>query len=365
MTSHLAEVCEFDGVALADAPPMSPYLKALVRNGPGVFLDNAHVTVRLLAVDGAPVPLVIGEPGPPNADVCSPCSHYALYTIEEFRKRHPVIPSWSARLLAAGARALFRWCAVDRVVCVNNWLFATNPHQPFSREQIEGIQRHLVARYPRHAIVFRTVTPRLHAEHSDRLRACGFVPVKARKVYLLDLRGPRPQKRGLREDLRLLKTGPYEIVGNDQLQPSDMPRLETLYRGLYLEKHSYLNPQFSRHFFEFMWRHDLLVFRALRGDGRIDGFICFFIRDNLMIGVAIGYDLTLPRELGLYRRVMALLVEEAQRRRVWLHLSAGAGRFKELRGAVPCPEYDAVYLRHLSPRQRTAWRLFQFQGKLW
>jgi len=345
---------------------MSPYVEALVRDGASVFLDNARVSVRALAVDDVVVPLVICEPGYANGDVCSPHTHYVLYTIEEFHKRHPLIPLWCVRVLASASAALFRGVAIDRVVYVNNWLFPTNPHQPFSSEQIEAVKRHLISRYPRHAIVFRTVNPRLHAEHSERLRACGFEMVKSRKIYLLDVDGPQFKERtNAKRDLRLLETSPYTVVGNERLRASDFPRLETLFRGLYLDKHSYLNPQFSRRFFEFMWRHDQLTYRALRKDGQIDGFVCFWVRGNLLTSAAMGYDVTTPRRLGLYRQVIALLIKEAQERKALLNMSAGAGRFKELRGAIPYAEYDAVYMRHLLPHRQIAWRLLQCQGHLW
>jgi len=345
---------------------MSPYVAALVREGASVFLDNARVTVRALDVDDVVVPLVICEPGQANCDVCSPCAHYIRYTIEEFYKRHPMIPPWCIRVLMLVGTALFRAGAIDRVVYVNNWLFPTNPHQPFTIEQIEAVKRHLIGRYPRHAVVFRTVTPRLDAGHSDRLQACGFEMVKARKVHLLDAGDVRCQdRRDTRNDMRLLETSPYTIVGKEQLQVSDMARLESLYRGLYLDKHSHLNPQFNRRFFGMLWRDDQMTYRALRKDGQIDGFVCFWVRDNLLTSVVAGYDVTMPRELGLYRQVIALVIKEAQKQKVLLHLSAGVSRFKELRGAVPYPEYDAVYMRHLPAHRRIAWRLLQWQGHLW
>lgn len=362
----MTAVRELDAAALSQASKMSPYLEALVRDGGGVFLDNARMAVRALAVDDVVVPLVFGEPGCANGDVCSPCAHYVRYTFEEFHKRHRIIPLWCFGVLSSASTALFRAGAIDRVVYLNNWLFATNPHQPFSRGQLEAVIRDLVSRYPRHVIIVRTVNPRLHAQHSELLQGCGFKMVKARKVYLLDVDGlPFKESENAKRDLRLLETSPYSIIGNEQLEATDMPRLETLYRGLYLDKHSYLNPQYTHRFFEFMWRHNQMTFRALRKDGRIDGFICFWVQDNLLVGVSVGYDVTMPRHVGLYRQVIALLIKEARERRVILHLSAGVGRFKELRGAVPCAEYDAVYMRHLLPHRRLAWRLLQWQGHLW
>ena len=72
----------------------------------------------------------------------------------------------------------------------------------------------------------------------------------------------------------------------------------------------------------------------------------------------IGYDTTLPKELGVYRRLMALLYEDAKRRGCRLHLSSGAGSFKAGRGGEPHLEYTAIHTRHLGPIRRFAAETF-------
>lgn len=362
----MTNVREVEVGDLSGSSLMPAYLIALVQEGGAEFLDNAAVTVRALAVDDVVVPLVFGEPRVANGDVCSPSAHYLRYTFEEFEKRHPRIPSWCLRALSVVATTMFLAGNIDRVVYVNNWLFATNPYQPLSPEQLEAVKRHVTQRYPQHAVVVRTVNPYLQPQQSEQLRSAGFTLVKARRVYLLDPAGePFSKSDNAQRDLRLLRTSPYAIIGNAQLDASDMDRLEQLYRSLYLDKHSLLNPQYTRRFFELLWRENLATFRALKRDGRIDGFICFWVQDNLLVGVCIGYDVAMPREAGLYRQLIALLITEAGVRGVVLHLSAGVGHFKALRGALPFAEYDAVYVRHLASHRQLAWRLLQGQGNLW
>lgn len=69
----------------------------------------------------------------------------------------------------------------------------------------------------------------------------------------------------------------------------------------------------------------------------------------------LGYERSLPQGLGLYRMLFALLIAEAAERELLLNLSAGAGRFKALRGAVPVEEFDVVYDRHLAAHRRVVW----------
>jgi len=75
----------------------------------------------------------------------------------------------------------------------------------------------------------------------------------------------------------------------------------------------------------------------------------------VVTGVVLGYERSLPQGLGLYRMLFALLTAEAAERELLLNLSAGAGRFKALRGAVPVEEFDAVYDRHLPAPRRVVW----------
>jgi len=47
-------------------------------------------------------------------------------------------------------------------VMVNNWLLSTNLYPPSSNETLEAISRFLIERFPKHAIVYRSVNPILN-----------------------------------------------------------------------------------------------------------------------------------------------------------------------------------------------------------
>ncbi len=108
-----------------------------------------------------------------------------------------------------------------------------------------------------------------------------------------------------------------------------------------------------------------LTYRVLKKKSSIDTFTNYYIRDGVLTGAFVGYDQNLPQKLGLYRQVVTILISEAKKRGLLLNLSAGVGAFKELRGAFPVVEYDAVYDRHLPTRRRLAWRLVWMAGGLW
>ena len=84
-----------------------------------------------------------------------------------------------------------------------------------------------------------------------------------------------------------------------------------------------------------------------------------------MTGALLGYDLGLPRKLGLYRLLFALLTAEAADAGLVLNLGGGSGRFKLLRGAMAAEEFDAVYDAHLPPHRRFSWTLLLTAAHLW
>jgi hypothetical protein len=78
-----------------------------------------------------------------------------------------------------------------------------------------------------------------------------------------------------------------------------------------------------------------------------------FAVESTMTAPIVGYDTQLPQQLGLYRMLMAMVVEAAVARQQRINFSAGAAQFKRLRGATPEIEYSAVFSAHLSKsRQR-------------
>ncbi|MBR7784459.1 hypothetical protein KDM89_20195, partial [Undibacterium sp. LFS511W] len=72
----------------------------------------------------------------------------------------------------------------------------------------------------------------------------------------------------------------------------------------------------------------------------------------------IGYDTQLPKELGIYRRLMALLLKLAKDKQMKLHYSSGAAQFKLARGGLPALEYTAVYSQHLPAVKKFSLSLF-------
>jgi len=246
--------------------------------------------------------------------------------------------------------------SIDRLVFVNNWLLTTNPSHGLSAAQIAALTAYLTRRYPESAIVFRSINPLADRPGLDALQTNSYGLVPSRRVYMLDTGSERYLERGnVREDLRRLRQTSYSIVDLAQDLAAHAPRIAALYRDLYIGKYSRLNPQFNTDFVSLTLEERFLTYRALIEDGRVDAFVSYFVKDGLMTSSLLGYDLQRPRNLGLYRMAIALLITEAAQRKALLNISAGVGDFKMLRGAAPVQEYDAVYDLHLPIRRRLLW----------
>jgi hypothetical protein len=348
-----------------EAQRAARYLIPLMRDGPTAYVDNADVQVMALVVDSQVLPLVVSEEKPGNADVCSPYSHYVSYTLEEMAKRQSRAVYRLYRPVVLSAARGLRASHLDKVVYVNNWLFATNPTPALSAGRIAEVTDYLRHRYPDHSIVFRSVNAVTHPGFADALRECNYRMVASRTVYLLDPTGKdHLSHENAKRDARLLSHSGYDAVGPNELTDSDIARLTTLYRSLYLKKHSRLNPQFNERFFSLTVKANILSFIALKKNGRVDSFVAYHSQGGILTGAVLGYDLELPIKLGLYRLAFATFITEARRRGQLLNMSAGAGSFKVFRGASPCVEFDAVNDRHLPYNRRLAWSCLAAGGIL-
>jgi len=343
------------------------YLLPLIKHGPRRYIDNVSAGMLALAVDDVVVPVVLGQGGSRDSNVCSPYSHYVEYAKHEMRElANPLIRGALGAFLSS-LGVVLRTGELDRVVFVNNWLLTTNPPAPLSREQIAAITSHLVEAFPDRAIVFRSVEGRAHPHFLEALRDNRYITISSRTIYFLSPSTIASSKRkDAIRDMKLLADSPYEIVPAEQLSEADVPRITRLYRELYLDKYTPLNPQFNERFFAHVLQTRALEFRALRKDGTIDAFATWYLWNGMMVGTMVGYDRSLPTEIGLYRQVLALFIGEALRKELLAHLSAGAGRFKMFRGGAPTVEFDAVYERHLPSRRHLPWQCLRmlFNGPI-
>ena len=339
--------------------PLASWDQVLVDNPSTDLVSNVKTEVRLLRVEGHVLPITVNDGELDNSWVCSPYNGAVTYPLEELRLiANPVLRS-CLRATAISAGLPLKVGRINRVVCVNNRLLSTNLYPKLSTDAIKLVLERLSQEFPRHAILFRSLNDRTDSELLRCLSQHGCFMAPSRQVYFYD--GGEPSfldRSNTKTDTRLLNKTHYRLLTSREMSDACPQRVKELYDHLYIEKYSIHNPQFSSRMMEF-WLRDgaLRIFGLSAPDGRLDGVVGSWIMDGVRTVPLVGYDTSLAKSLGLYRMLMAQVLQETAERGELLNLSAGASHFKRLRGGKPVIEYSAVYCQHLGLRQRMIWKM--------
>lgn len=333
------------------------WLSMLVTHPSTQLVRNVSTVWRLMRVHETWLPITVNSTEYDNAYVCSPYTGAVLYPQSEVAKLGGFWLPNGLRLLMKSLAAPLRWSQINRAVCVNNWLLSTNLYAPLRHDAVPAITSRLVERYPSHAVLWRSLNRVTNAALLDQLVNSGYELAPSRQVYFFDgQRRDYLDRSNTRVDLKLLRNTDYQIVPHEQLQPSDATRLQQLYHLLYVDKYSPHNPQFTATMIDLCRQHRLLKMWGLRHpSGRLDGVLGVFERDGVITAPLVGYDTVIPSRVGLYRMLMAIVLEYAAEAGCLLNLSSGAAEFKRLRGGEAAMEYTAIYAGHLPPARRLAW----------
>jgi hypothetical protein len=333
-------------------------LRPLCDDGVATYVGNIEAEQYVLKVGAKVLPLTVVNGAYENAYIASPYTHYVQFTAEELRL---VTSRFIGQLLDLTAKLLkhpCRACEMNRIVLVNGWPLTTTFYPELTGAEVGAIRDFLVRRFPDHAIAFRSVDSLSGDGFEELFRQQGFRLIYYRPIYSLDPTAENFRPRAaLRRDLNLLKKTDYEILSTEQLEERDIERISELYHKLYIQKYSACNPQYTTGFFLLLWRKKLMELTALKRDGRVDGFIASYGDDRQITDPFLGYDTDLPKSLGIYRMLAALVYLKAKERGVLLNYSAGVGDFKKRRGCRKSVEYLAVDDSHLSARRRLPWAL--------
>jgi hypothetical protein len=338
------------------------YWRAFVERGPRALAANFDGEAGVVRSGGRSLPLVIGSVRRGLAYPCSLYTHYAAYPRGELHLVRPRALATAARAGLGMLGGLLRLARVDRVAQWSGGLLSTDLHPADLADVAPKVTALLLRRFPDHAPLVRCVNGFLDPALPGRLERAGYRLVVSRLIYFFDGRRADFLDRSvLKRDLRALERLPGHVpLGGDELTEADAPRVAELYRKLYLEKHSALNPAYTEEFVRRAIAEKWLDFRGLRHvSGRIDAVYGSFSAAGIFTVPFIGHDTDLGPKSGLYRMLVALLLREAAKRSWSVNYSSAAGEFKRLRGAEPAIEYHAIHTGHLPAARRAAYRALQ------
>ena len=278
--------------------------------------------------------------------VASPKSALFLYGIEEI----DLIPNSASRLLIRMALRLGSELAgilkFDKFVFIHNSLLTTNLLENISFTDTLGAVRRINHELPGHYIGIRSISRSINSSVHDTLAEGGFRMIAARSIYIC--KDPLEQLRRRRDHIRdsaLIEK--HHLRFREPVSDADFQIIAKLYRSLYIDKHSGLNPHYSAHYFQCAVKSRFLSIRlVLCGDDIIIGFIAFHQTTKALSIPAMGYDPNGSQPF-VYRALINLAFRVAAHNGLMLHLSAGAASFKRSRGATQEIEWMAVYVENL------------------
>jgi hypothetical protein len=345
---------------------ITTFFNKVKESGTLAYIRNSNNDIDLLITpDGVPLPSTINRQYKMGTTyILSFLSQFVDYATEELShdRSIPLIKRLITRGFLSLLRAAGIFMMLDKIVFVNNRLLSTSLQPDISRRDFEVILDTIRLKFPDYSIVFRGVTPATSLNNAAHLRGLGAIPIISRLVYLfnpkvIDFKKKRAFIRDKKMAQKLSSELYWTVPAN--LEPVERQRILQLYQELYLNKYSKLNPQYTDRFIEESAASGLLTYYLLRrkSDDKLLAVQAVSRVENQITTPFIGYDMSEPKELGLYRLMNIKLMQIAIEQDLLLNMSSGAGMFKSQRGGIPGPEYHMVFPPRKSIFRRSIWRL--------
>ena len=361
---HLYDASTIDSLIwpeTADGDYAKRFLPSLVKNGIDHYIDNIKADIKVIKFDNLVMPIIIVDNKYDISHVCSPYAHYISFALEYLHLMENSFVRGLTKVYLKLLGKILRLGKVNKIVYVNNWLFAVDLYPAeMTPEAVGAITSFLQNQYSDHTIAFRSINSATSPESYRALKRNAFDLIASRQIYVTDAKNESLfQTRIFKSDMKLMKEKDYEILNNDQLSTEEVPRVLELYKKLYIDKYSELHPQVNIHYMQLIFDQQLMHIKALKKNGTIEGAAGIIYRNGVMYTPFFGYETNLPQEAGLYRILSTVLSLEAKQRGLLFNQSAGASFYKKIRKAEPSTEYLAVYHKHLPYLRRLPWKLLK------
>lgn len=331
-----------------EAAQLRSWIEPLWSDGTAAWIANVHTEMFVVACGEVVLPLSVGS-ARGDSYVVSPYSHYVSYALDETRELGGLL-RWGSRLLALPLTGICRLGRFDQVVMVNNWLLSTNLYPSLDEPTVRAILEAVRARWPQHAVVFRSVDLGLRAELHGWLEEAGARMVFGRRIHIVRDSVVATKRSNNRKDAKLARRSP--VRPTDAVRPAEAA---ALYRKLYIDKYSTFNPLFSPELIERARESGMWRVQGWAESGELAAVIGTWSFNGVLTTPLLGYDTDRPIADGLYRLACRGILDRALALGVVANRSAGAASFKQARGAESVLEFNAVFDSHLGPLRRLPW----------
>jgi len=325
---------------------------SMLKQGVERYITNTKTAYYFLRLDHFILPLTVNSKEYDNSYLTS-----NYYAVNQMHENWPKV----FRPVASAIGLLLKGFKVNRSVVVNNWLLSNSLYPKLTDEQVALLTTFLEKRFPDHLLMFRGLNDADTAPLIQQLKSLGYHTFFARKIFIYN---PKVKKESRvayhqRRDLRLLEKGGYRLEDSQ-----DFERLITLYKYVYLDKHTAFCPHYTADYLKSAVESGFLELRVLKKEKKVVGVFGFLIRNGTMIVPFFGYDTQIEEKVEIYRILTRLIIDEAEKRGVLLNDGSGGDTAKKFRGMEEVNEYAAIYTHHLPLSRKIFWGLSEKMAKL-
>lgn len=345
------------------------YLTELWTDNISKFGSNFSGEIDIVSSNGKLYPVLISKKYVKN--ICyllSPISQFTDFIEEEIFKNNDT-STYVKKTLKIGISTLrnaLNFLELNNSIYVNNYLLSTNLYDSNSSEDVDNLVIELLDKYPKKAIVFKSVNSITDCGLFQKLSVNNFLPIVSRQIYLLNTSDKSfLKKRNLVNDRKHWQSvqSDFEWVRVGNISDEEANILLEQYMDLYVHKHNSYNPKYTIEYIKMAVKTDLMDCYLLKYKDQTVGCSFFYEKNNVLTTPFISYNQELNDKLGLYRILSYLLITEAEKRNLLLNMSSGAGDFKKKRGGSPRFEYNFVKIDHLPLKQKLGWKIIYFLGQ--
>lgn len=318
------------------------------------LIKNVESEMSLIKLADREFPVSVNHGEYQGSYVSLPHSVYVLYAREELDLIDIGWMENPAKLTIAAADYLLKAIRINHIVQINNWLLSTNLHGDWNGEGIVKLRKQLTARFPDHYLGIRSIDNWSNPKLIQSLRSDGWILIPSRQIWVTDdMEKDWYCRNNVKNDRRALRKSGLKVRQANSLKKSEAERIAALYKMLYIDKYSKLNPEYTAQWIQLSLDSGLLKFRlACNADGQIMAAAGFSIRNGIATNPVLAYDTKRPQSEGLYRIACYLFGDYARQNKLRVNGSAGAAHFKSLRGARSEIEYIAFHADHLHPSKQ-------------